>query len=46
MRYRFPDGSPFEGVGIAPDIPIERRIADIAAGRDASLERVIELAAK
>jgi carboxyl-terminal processing protease len=46
MRYRFPDGSAFEGVGIAPDIPIERRIADIAVGRDASLERAIELAAR
>jgi carboxyl-terminal processing protease len=46
MRYRFPDGSAFEGVGIAPDIAIERRIADIVAGRDAPLERAIELAAR
>jgi carboxyl-terminal processing protease len=46
MRYRFPDGSAFEGVGIAPDIPIERRIADIAAGRDGALDRAMELAGK
>jgi C-terminal processing protease CtpA/Prc len=26
MRYRFPDGSAFEGVGIAPDVVVERRI--------------------
>ena len=24
-RYRFPDGTAFEGVGIAPDVPVERR---------------------
>jgi carboxyl-terminal processing protease len=39
-RYRFPDGSPFEGVGIAPDVPVERRVTDIVAGRDAVLKRV------
>jgi carboxyl-terminal processing protease len=44
MRYRFPDGSAFEGVGIAPDVPIERRIADITANRDAALERAQQLA--
>ena len=44
IRYRFPDGSLFEGVGIAPDVPIERRIADIAANRDVVLERAKQLA--
>ena len=44
MRYRFPDGSAFEGVGIAPDVAIERRIADIVAGRDVVLERAEQLA--
>jgi carboxyl-terminal processing protease len=39
-RYRFPDGQPFEGVGIAPDVLDERRISNIAAGRDHVLERV------
>ena len=43
IRYRFPDGSAFEGVGIAPDVPIERRIADIVANRDAALERAQQL---
>src|SRR5262249_6966588 len=45
VRYRFPDGSPFEGVGIVPDVPVDRRIADVVAGRDAVLERARELAA-
>jgi len=44
VRYRFPDGTPFEGVGIAPDVTIERRLADVAAARDAVLERARELA--
>ena len=39
MRYRFPDGSAFEGVGITPDVVVERRISDIIAGRDAVLEQ-------
>jgi carboxyl-terminal processing protease len=45
VRYRYPDGSAFEGVGIAPDVAIERRIADIAAGRDVVMARAQELAA-
>src|SRR5262249_9634165 len=44
VRYRFPDGAPFEGVGIVPDQPVERRVSDIAAGRDAVLDRAKELA--
>jgi carboxyl-terminal processing protease len=44
VRYRFPDGSPFEGVGIAPDVDVRRRLADVAAGRDAVLARALELA--
>jgi carboxyl-terminal processing protease len=44
VRYRFPDGAAFEGVGIAPDVSVERRRSDIVAGRDAVLERAQELA--
>jgi carboxyl-terminal processing protease len=44
VRYRFPDGAPFEGVGIAPNVMIERRISDLVASRDAVLERARELA--
>jgi carboxyl-terminal processing protease len=44
VRYRFPDGNAFEGVGITPDVQIDRRIADIVAGRDAALARAQELA--
>jgi carboxyl-terminal processing protease len=44
VRYAFPDGKAFESVGIEPDVPVQRRIADIAAGRDAVLERAQQLA--
>ena len=44
VRYRFPDGAAFEGVGIVPDVPIERRLPDVVSGRDGALERAQELA--
>ena len=44
IRYRFPDGRPFEGVGIEPDVPIGLAVADLRSGRDAVLERALELA--
>jgi carboxyl-terminal processing protease len=46
VRYRFPDGTPFEGVGIAPDVPIDRTAADIASNRDVVLRRAQELAVR
>lgn len=46
VRYRFPDGTPFEGVGIAPDIPIVRTAVDIASNHDVVLQRAQELAAR
>jgi carboxyl-terminal processing protease len=44
VRYRFPDGTEFEGVGIAPDVAIARTRADLVNNRDAVLERAQELA--
>src|SRR5262245_59368683 len=44
MRYRFPDGRPFEGIGIDPDVPVDLRIADLQSGRDAIFDRALELA--
>jgi carboxyl-terminal processing protease len=46
VRYRFPDGADFEGVGIAPHVALARTLADIAHNRDAVLERAQELASK
>lgn len=46
IRYRFPDGKAFEGVGIEPDVAVERRIIDIAAGRDVFLKKAQELASR
>lgn len=45
-RYTMPDGSPFEGVGIRPDVPIATTLADFKAGRDAALAKAFELAAR
>ena len=44
MRYRFPDGRPFEGIGIEPDVEVPRTVADLRSGRDAILERALTLA--
>jgi len=46
VRYRFPNGSEFEGVGIAPDVAVERRLSDLVAGHDAILEKAQELATR
>ncbi len=43
-RAYFPDGSPFEGRGIEPDIKVEPSIEDIKSGRDVVLEKAVELA--
>jgi len=44
VRHVFPDGSRFEGVGIAPDVLVETTPEDLKAGRDPVLARAIELA--
>lgn len=43
-RYYLPDGSPFEGVGIKPDIEIRPSLADWKAGRDPVLAKALQLA--
>ena len=40
-RESFADGSPFEGVGVRPDIPIPLTRADLAAAGDPVLERAV-----
>jgi len=44
LHHTFPDGSQFEGVGIAPDVQVETTADDLRAGRDPVLKRGIELA--
>lgn len=46
IRTFFPDGAPFEGVGIAPDIELPARLSDLRSGADAVLERAIAEATK
>jgi carboxyl-terminal processing protease len=43
-RVAFPDGSPFEGIGIAPDEVIRPTPEDLRAGRDPVLARALGLA--
>jgi carboxyl-terminal processing protease len=42
-RHTFPDGSPFESVGVKPTIPIEMHIADLRAGVDPVLKKAQEI---
>ncbi|HEY6854498.1 MAG TPA: hypothetical protein VI139_09625, partial [Gemmatimonadales bacterium] len=37
-REAFPDGMEFGQLGIAPEMPVEEKVADFLAGRDAALE--------
>jgi len=43
-RLLLPDGSEFEGVGIAPDVPIHPSIEDIQKGTDVVLDRAMRMA--
>src|SRR5262249_35114484 len=44
VHHAFPDGSTFEGVGIAPDVPVDMTPDDLKAGRDPVLQKALELA--
>jgi carboxyl-terminal processing protease len=44
VHHTFPDGSQFEGVGIAPDVPVETTADDLRAGRDIVLKKALEIA--
>jgi len=42
-RDSFPDGTEFVGVGIEPDVKVERTVDDVAQGIDPVLDRAIQL---
>ena len=44
VRHTFPDGSRFEGVGIAPDVEVPITAQDLKAGRDIVLDRALKAA--
>jgi carboxyl-terminal processing protease len=44
IHHTFPDGSQFEGVGIAPDVPVGIAPDDLRTGRDVVLKAALELA--
>ena len=41
-REAFPYGTEFVGLGLAPDLPVDVKVSDLLAGRDAVLERARE----
>jgi len=43
VRHTFPDGSQFEGVGIAPDVRVEITAEDLRTGNDSVLKRALEI---
>ena len=43
-RVYFPDGSPFEGVGVAPDVEAHLTLDDLRHGTDSVLAKGLELA--
>jgi C-terminal processing protease CtpA/Prc len=45
-RDTYPDGREFVGYGIKPDVEVKRTIADLIAGKDAVLEKAIEILQK
>jgi carboxyl-terminal processing protease len=44
VHHTFPDGAPFEGVGIAPDVPVDTTPDDLKAGYDPVLQKAVGLA--
>lgn len=44
VHHTFPDGSRFESVGIAPDVPVEVTPEDLRTGRDPVLKKALEIA--
>jgi len=43
-RVSMPDGAPFEGVGIVPDVEVRPTAGDLRSGRDPVLEKALEVA--
>ena len=43
MEDSYPDGRVFEGVGVPPQVKVSPTVSDIRQGRDAALERAIEI---
>ena len=41
-RDAFPDGTEIQGLGVAPELPVDVKVSDFLAGKDAALERARE----
>ena len=44
VRHMFPDGSKFEGVGIAPNVEIHPTVHDLKSRNDVVLDRAVKMA--
>jgi carboxyl-terminal processing protease len=44
VHHTFPDGSQFEGIGIAPDVAVDLTPEDLRVGRDPVFKKALELA--
>lgn len=44
IHHTFPDGSQFEGIGIAPDVPVDMTPNDLRSRRDVVLKAALDLA--
>lgn len=42
-EVRLPDGREFVGCGITPDVVVENTMQDVLSGRDALLEKALEI---
>ncbi len=45
-RDAFPDGTEIQGTGIVPDLPVEVKVSEFLAGKDAPLDRAREYIAR
>jgi C-terminal processing protease CtpA/Prc len=45
LRETYPDGREFVGIGIHPEVEVKRTVADLLKGKDAALEKALEILA-
>jgi len=46
LDVAYPDGRDFEGIGIPPQVKVSPTVSDIRQGKDAALERAVEILLK
>jgi carboxyl-terminal processing protease len=46
IRATLPDGMPYEGIGIRPDVEVSPTLEDLQRNRDAALDKALDLASR